>query len=95
MTLCIREMEPSQRPRERLLEFGARSLSDAELLAVLIRIGRRGRNAVVEAHSLLADAGGLAGVARLDFRELAARPGLGPAKVASLLAAVELGQRFA
>ena len=95
MTQCIREMEPSQRPRERLLEFGARSLSDAELLAVLIRTGRRGRNAVVEAHSLLADAGGLAGVARLDFRELAARPGLGPAKVASLLAAIELGQRFA
>jgi DNA repair protein RadC len=95
MTQCIRDMESSQRPRERLLEFGARSLSDAELLAVLFRTGRRGRNAVVEAHSLLADAGGLAGVARLDFRELAARPGLGPAKVASLLAAVELAQRFA
>ena len=95
MTLCIREMEPSQRPRERLLEFGPRSLSDAELLAVLIRTGRRGHNAVVEAHSLLADAGGLAGVARLDYRELSARPGLGPAKVATVLAAIELGQRFA
>jgi DNA repair protein RadC len=95
MTQCMREMEPSQRPRERLLEFGARSLSDAELLAVLIRTGRRGRSAVVEANSLLADAGGLAEVARLDSRELAARPGLGPAKVASLLAAIELGQRFA
>ena len=45
MTLCIRELEPSQRPRERLLEFGAHVLSDAELLAVLIRTGRRGRNA--------------------------------------------------
>ena len=81
----IREMEPSQRPRERLLEFGARSLSDAELLAVLIRTGRRGRNAVTEANALLADAGGIAGVARLDCQELAQRPGLGPAKVASLL----------
>jgi DNA repair protein RadC len=95
MTQCMREMEPSQRPRERLHEFGARSLSDAELLAVLMRTGRRGRSAVVEANSLLADAGGLAEVARLDFRELSARPGLGPAKVASLLAAIELGQRFA
>jgi DNA repair protein RadC len=95
MTQCIREMEPSQRPRERLLEYGARALSDAELLAVLMRTGRRGRNAVVEAHSLLADVGGLAGVARLDQRELAARPGLGPAKVATVMAAVELGQRFA
>jgi DNA repair protein RadC len=95
MTQSIREMEPSQRPRERLFEFGSRSLSDAELLAVLLRTGRRGRSAVVEAHGLLADAGGLAGVARLDRRELAARPGFGPAKVASLLAAIELGQRFA
>ncbi len=95
MTQCIREMEPSQRPRERLLEYGARSLSDAELLAVLIRSGRRGHSAVIEAHSLLADVGGLAGVARLDSRELGSRPGLGPAKVASLLAAFELGQRIA
>jgi DNA repair protein RadC len=95
MTQCIREMEPSQRPRERLIEFGPGSLSDAELLAVLIRTGRRGRSAVVEAHSLLADAGGLAEVARLDYRELASRPGLGPAKIAAVLAAVELGQRFA
>lgn len=94
MTQYIREMEPSQRPRERLLEYGARSLSDAELIAVLMRTGRRGRGAVVEAHSLLADAGGLVGVARLDFAELAARPGFGPAKVATLLAAIELGQRF-
>ena len=95
MTQCMREMERSQRPRERLLEFGARSLSDAELLAVLFRTGRRGRSAVIEAHSLLADVGGLAGLARRSFRELAARPGLGPAKVASLLAAMEIGQRFA
>jgi DNA repair protein RadC len=95
MTHYIREMEPSQRPRERLLEYGARSLSDAELIAVLMRTGRRGRGAVVEAHSLLADVGGLAGVARLDFRELLARPGLGPAKACTLLAAIELGQRFA
>jgi DNA repair protein RadC len=95
MTQYIRDMEPSQRPRERLLEYGARSLSDAELIAVLMRTGRRGRGAVVEAHSLLADAGGLAAVARLDHRELVARPGLGPAKAATLLAAIELGQRFA
>jgi DNA repair protein RadC len=95
MTQCIREMEPSQRPRERLLEFGARALSDAELLAVLIRTGRPGHNAVVEAHGLLADVGGLAGVARLDRHELAARPGIGPAKIATVMAAVELGQRFA
>ena len=92
---CIRDMEPSQRPRERLLEYGPRSLSDAELLAILTRTGRRGCGAVAEAHALLADAGGLAGVARLDLNELVARPGLGPAKAASVLAAIELGQRLA
>ena len=95
MTNCIRDMEPSQRPRERLLEYGPRSLSDAELLAILTRTGRRGCGAVAEAHALLADAGGLAGVARLDLNELVARPGLGPAKAASVLAAIELGQRLA
>jgi len=88
-------MEPSQRPRERLLEYGPRSLSDAELIAILTRTGRRGCGAVAEAHALLADAGGLAGVARLDLNELVARPGLGPAKAASVLAAIELGQRLA
>ena len=92
---CIRDMEPSQRPRERLLEYGPRSLSDAELLAILTRTGRRGCGAVAEAHALLAEAGGLAGVARLDLNELVARPGLGPAKAASVLAAIELGQRLA
>ncbi|MCU0234371.1 MAG: DNA repair protein RadC [Thermoanaerobaculales bacterium] len=95
MSMFIRDLEPSQRPRERLLEYGARSLSDAELLAVLMRTGTRGRGAVAVAHDLLAAAGGLAGVARLDHRELEARPGLGPAKAAALLAALELGQRAA
>jgi DNA repair protein RadC len=50
---------------------------------------------VVDAHRLLADRGGLAGIARLDSRELQVRPGLGPAKTASLLAAIELGKRLA
>ncbi len=95
MTQCIRDMEPSQRPRERLLDYGPAALSDAELLAVLIRTGTRGRGAVADAHRLLADCGGLARFARLDRRELEERPGLGPAKTASLLAAIELGKRFA
>lgn len=95
MIQCMRDMEPSQRPRERLLDFGARSLSDAELLAVLMRTGTRGRSAVALAHEMLASEGGLAELARLGHRELAQRPGLGPAKVATLLAAVELGQRLA
>jgi DNA repair protein RadC len=86
-------MDPSQRPRERLLAYGPAVLSDAELIALLIRSGRRGRGAVDEAHRLLSDAGGLIHVARLDARELIRRRGLGPAKAAALVAGMELGQR--
>ena len=90
----VREMEPSQRPRERLLESGAAVLSDAELIAVLLRSGRQGHSAVDEAHHLLHEAGGLLQVARMDARELVRRRGLGPAKAAAVLAAIELGQRM-
>lgn len=95
MAICIREMEASQRPRERLLEYGPAVLSDAELLAVLLRTGRRGSGAVEEGHGLLVSAGGLAGLARWAPQELMRRPGLGPAKAATLLAALELGHRVA
>jgi len=93
MSQTMREMEPSQRPRERLLASGPTVLSDAELIAVLLRSGRRGHGVVDEAHRLLHDAGGLIHVARMDARELTSRRGLGPAKAATLVAAIELGQR--
>jgi DNA repair protein RadC len=89
----MREMETSQRPRERLLASGPAVLSDAELIAVLLRSGRRGHGVVDEAHQLLHDAGGLIHVARMDVSELTRRRGLGPAKAATLVAAIELGQR--
>jgi DNA repair protein RadC len=91
----IHEMIPSQRPRERLLGYGASALSDAELIALLLRVGRQGRGVVSEAHLLLSEVGGLAELGRMDSRELMRRPGLGPAKVAALLAAFELGRRSA
>ncbi len=91
----IRDLEPSQRPRERLLTAGAGSLSDGDLVAVLLRTGRPGRGAVSEANGLLAEHGGLAGLARVDVRELLRRPGCGPAKAATLAAALELGRRLA
>jgi DNA repair protein RadC len=93
MPQTMRDMEPSQRPRERLVASGPAVLSDAELIAVLLRSGRRGHGAVDEAHQLLHDAGGLIHVARMDVRELTRRRGLGPAKAAALVAAIELGQR--
>ena len=95
MVQCIRELEPSSRPRERLLDFGPAALSDAELLAILMRTGRRGRGAVVEANALLIAAGGLSELARWDAAELLAVNGIGPAKASTLLASLELGHRIA
>ena len=78
-----------------MLAYGASVLADAELIAILLRTGGPRRGAVDEAHALLVDVGGLGEVARLDSRELLRRPGMGPAKTASLLAALELGRRMA
>jgi len=91
----IREMEPSQRPRERLLEHGPQVLSDAELLAILLRTGGPDADVVSTAHALLTERGGLAGLAGIEVRELLARPGLGPAKASTIAAALELGRRLA
>ena len=91
----IREMEPAQRPRERLLDHGAAALADAELIAILLRTGRRGRSAGDEALTLLSEARGLAGLARLEAAELAQRSGIGPAKACALVAAFELARRLA
>jgi DNA repair protein RadC len=82
-----------ERPRERLLAHGAASLANAELLALLLRTGTRGRTATQLAHQLLAS--GLAALAQAAPGELAAIPGIGPAKAATLLAAFELGRRIA
>ena len=95
MVQFIRELEPSSRPRERLLDFGPSVLSDAELVAVLMRTGRRGRGAVVEANGLLVAAGGLPELARWGAAELLDVDGIGPAKAATILASLELGHRVA
>ena len=87
----IRELPREERPRERLLARGCEALSDAELLAVLLRTGRPGTSALSFARRLLEEAGGLIGLAGSDPRTLR-RPGLGPAKAASVLAAIEVGR---
>lgn len=90
----LSKMDPEELPRERLLRSGGNSLSDAELLAVLLRTGRPGLTAVEMGKQLLAERGGLAGLVatnRAAFR----RKGLGDAKMATLLAAFELGRRLA
>jgi DNA repair protein RadC len=91
----IRELPADERPRERLLAHGASTLSDGELVAVLLRTGRRGASALDVARELLATTGGLPGLAAVARRGHLERRGLGPVKEATLIAAVELARRLA
>jgi len=90
----IKELPSSERPRERLLHYGANALATAELLAIILRTGTRDENVVRLAQRLLIRYGGLAGLARANTAELSAERGLGPAKTTQLKAALELGRRL-
>jgi DNA repair protein RadC len=89
----IQQWPADERPRERLLKSGPESLSDAELLAIVLRIGRAKTSAVEVARELLSQLNGLGGLANRGVKELCAVAGVGPAKAAQLKAAVELGKR--
>jgi DNA repair protein RadC len=82
-------------PRERLEALGAEALSETELVALLLRTGGAGRDALALAAWLLQRHRGLAGLATAEGAELARSPGVGPAKSATLVAALELGRRLA
>jgi DNA repair protein RadC len=84
---------PHDRPREKLARLGADGLGDQELLALVLGPGGPGRSALVLATAALARAGGLRGLTRARLEELRQVPGLGLARAARILAAVELGRR--
>jgi DNA repair protein RadC len=88
-------MPQGERPRERLRDFGASALSNAELIAILLRTGTSAENVLALSTRLLSQRGGLNGLARLNFAELCREHGLGMAKAAQLRAALELGLRLA
>jgi DNA repair protein RadC len=90
----IREMPVGERPRERLESYGPAALSNAELLAIILRTGVSGQSVLNLSQALLAKHGGLMGLARASFAELCAEHGLGPAKTTQLKAALELGRRL-
>jgi DNA repair protein RadC len=90
----IKELPSDERPRERLLHYGANALSNAELLAIILRVGTRDENVIVVAQGLLARFGGLAGLAQARPYELTSAKGVGTAKVAQLKAALEIGRRL-
>jgi DNA repair protein RadC len=87
----ISDWPQDERPREKLAARGAASLSDSELLAILIRTGTPGRSAMDIGRVL--SALGLEAVSRMSVAELSAVPGMGTARAATVLAALELGRR--
>lgn len=91
----IKELPETERPRERLYAYGPGLLTTAELLAIILRTGSRGENAVAMATRLLSRFGSLPALARASLEEIAAEHGFGPAKAAELKAAFELGVRLA
>lgn len=89
----MKELPADQRPREKLLSRGAAALADAELLALLLRTGYRGRGVLALADDVLARCGGYAGLLNAAPEALATVKGLGPAKRAELLAVMEMARR--
>ena len=89
----IAQWPETERPRERLLTQGPQTLTNAQLLAILLRVGRHGSSAVQVGMEVLDRLGGVAGLAQCGIEELCAVPGVGEAKAAQLKAALELGKR--
>ena len=89
----VAERPPGERPRERLRALGPGALSDAELLALVLGTGTSREGVLDVAARVLTSVGGLGPLARLAASELAALPGLGPAKASEIVAALELGRR--
>ncbi|EUB83739.1 RadC family protein [Pseudomonas sp. GM30] len=91
--MSIRDWPAAERPRERLLEQGSASLSDAELLAIFLRTGVAGKSAVDLARHLLNQFGSLRLLLEADLEAFSRELGLGPAKFAQLQAAQEMNRR--
>ena len=90
--MWIKEMKATERPREKMTRFGVKPLSDAELIAVLLRTGSSTQSAMEMAHRLIKRKT-LQQLAQMHPKELTLLPGVGPAKAASIVAAFELGRR--
>jgi DNA repair protein RadC len=91
--MAINDWPEDQRPRERLIKFGAAALSDAELLAVFLRIGVKGKSAVDLGRDMLSHFGSLTSLFGASLKDFSSMHGLGNAKYAQLHAVLELAQR--
>ncbi len=91
----IKELPVEERPRERLIRHGAAILSNAELLAILLRTGTKSESAISLAYRILIQEQGLRYLVDSDTNQLSAINGIGTAKAAQIKAAIELGKRLA
>jgi len=90
----ITDLQDEDRPRERLQKLGAQALTNAELIAILLRVGVPGENAVQVGQRLLQTFGGIAGIHRAPFSQLMKQHGVAEAKASQIKAAIELGRRL-
>lgn len=91
----INDLPEEDRPREKLAKWGAAALSNAELLAIFLRVGVVGKSAIEVAQELLNAHGSLRELGKSDIKQLSQQHGVGPAKAAQIAAAFELGLRSA
>jgi DNA repair protein RadC len=93
MMLKVKDLPLDDRPREKLMLRGPQSLTDAELLAILLRTGTKGKSVISIAQSLIAENGNLAVIASKSLSMLTKNPGIGKDKAVALLAAFEISKR--
>ncbi len=93
-SFTIHDLPEDERPREKLLKYGADKLSDSELLAILLRTGTKGKSVIEMAEEILKSAGGtFKGLAGKDIDEITKIPGVKNAKVVTIAAALEISRR--
>ena len=90
----VKEMQPDEQPREKLTNYGGESLSDAELLAILLRTGSQKMNVIQMAQALLDHFGGLRYLARRQWQDMKVIPGMGKVKALTLEAVFEISRRI-
>lgn len=90
----VKDMPPDEQPREKLQKHGATVLSDAELLAILLRTGTSEMNVIDTARFLLEQTGGLHHLARKEWKDICTIKGIGATKSVTIIAALEMGRRL-
>ncbi|PIE46911.1 MAG: hypothetical protein CSA42_05755 [Gammaproteobacteria bacterium] len=92
--MAIKDWHEDERPREKLLKFGASRLTDAEILAIFLRTGTKQQSAIELARSLIDNFGSLAELLAAPKETVLACHGIGSAKYAQILASLEMGKRY-